>query len=384
MSMNILLFASGAWPIDDALLDPQQHQIERVKGNLSELVQAASARQPHLVLVTGFEPGSGLLRELESLCMALPQATVVVYQPQVSPDLLMDMMRAGVRDVLTDCQPATVRQVLERALIRFQNAQPFKSKVLGVITVKDGDWGSCVTANLGYALAQLSHARVLLVDLSLPFGDLDMYLTDQTDLKDLVDISAEADRLDRSLLESMVHHVTPNLHLIVSPTSFHKVVRVQPDQIKRLVDIASRHYNYVVLDMGTSLDQVCLSVLNQVDEICLVASSILPSIRRASQIVKLLKTLDYADDMVSVVVNRFDEQGPISRQEMEKAMGKSIRCHLNWRPPPRRRARQNMSNRLQRRRCHRAARSHRPVTTRSKNSCTISCWPAWTSRASRT
>jgi pilus assembly protein CpaE len=190
MSMKILLFASLAWPIDDALLDPQQHQIERVKGSLSELIQAASARQPNLVLVTGFEPNSGLLRELESLCAALPQATVVVYEPQIGPGLLMDMMRAGVRDVLTDCQPATVRQVLDRALIRLQNAQPFKSKVMGVITVKDGDWGSCVTANLGYALAELSHARVLLMDLSLPFGDLDMYLTDQTDLKDLVDISA--------------------------------------------------------------------------------------------------------------------------------------------------------------------------------------------------
>lgn len=329
MSMNILLYASGAWPIDDALLDSQQNQIERIKGGLSELVQAASTRQSDLIMVTGFEPNSAFLRELESVCAALPHATVVVYQPQISPSLLMDMMRAGVRDVLTDCQAQTVRQVMERALVRFQNAQPFKSKVLGVITAKDGDWGACVTANLGYALAQLSHARVLLVDLSLPFGDLDMYLTDQTDLKDLVDISAEADRLDRSLLESMVHHVTPNLHLIVSPTSFHKVVRVQPEQIKRLVDIASRHYNYVVLDMGTSLDQVCLSVLNQVDEICLVASSILPSIRRASQIVKLLKTLDYADEMVSVVVNRFDEQGPISRAEMEKAMGKSIRCHLS-------------------------------------------------------
>ena len=327
--MKILLYAPGAWPIDDALLDPQQHQIERVKGDLLEMVQTGSTRQPDLVLVTGFESHTDFLRELENLCVLLPQATVVVYQPQVNPGLLMDMMRAGVRDVLTDCQPKTVSQVIDRAFVRFQTTQPFKSKVLGIITVKDGDWGSCVTANLGYSLAQLSHARVLLVDLSLPFGDLDMYLTDQTDLKDLVDISAEADRLDRSLLESMVHHVTPNLHLIVSPTSFNKVVRVQPEQIKRLVDIASRHYNYVVLDMGTALDQVCLSVLNQVDEICLVASSILPSIRRASQIIKLLKTLDYADDMVSVVVNRFDEQGPISQSEMEKAMGKSIRCHLS-------------------------------------------------------
>jgi Flp pilus assembly CpaE family ATPase len=84
----------------------------------------------------------------------------------------------------------------------------------------------------------------------------------------------------------------------------------------------------VVLDMGTAMDQLCLSVLSQVDEICVVASSILPSIRRVSQILKLLKTLDYDDDMISVVVNRFDEKGPISQQEMEKVINKPLRCHL--------------------------------------------------------
>ena len=326
--MNILLFAPEAWPIDDTLLDPQRHQIERVKGPLSELIKVATAQQPDLVLLTGFATDAYLPKVLENLCATLPAVTVAVYQPQVSTGQLMELMRAGVRDVITDCQPATLQQVLERAIARLQSAQPFKSKVLGIITSKDGDWGSCVSANLGHCLADLTHARVLMIDLSLPFGDLDMYLTNQTDMKDLVDISAEAGRMDSSLLDSMVHHLSPNLHLIVSPISFEKVLRVQPENIRRLIEIATRNYNYVVLDMGTAMDQLCLSVLSQVDEICVVASSILPSIRRVSQILKLLKTLDYDDDTISVVVNRFDEKGPISQQEMEKVINKPLRCHL--------------------------------------------------------
>lgn len=326
--MNILLYSPKAWPIDDALLDPQRHQIERIQGTLPELVRLVTARQPDLVLLTGFEADAHLVKAIESLCATLPKATVALYQAPVGPAQLVDLMRAGVRDVIADCQPATVQSVVDRAVARLQSAQPFKSKVLGVITSKDGDWGSCVSANLGHCLAEMSHAKVLLIDLSLPFGDLDMYLTNQTDMKDLVDISAEASRMDSSLLDSMVHHLTPNLHLIVSPISFEKVLRVQPENIRSLIDIATRHYNYVVLDMGTALDQLCLSVLSQVDDICLVASSILPSIRRVSQILKLLKTLDYDDDTISVVVNRFDEKGPISQQEMEKVIGKPIRCHL--------------------------------------------------------
>lgn len=310
------------------MLDPERHQIERIKGTLPELVKTVTTYQPNLILLTGFATDTYLVKVLENLCMTLPATTVAVYQPQVSSSELVELMRAGVRDVITDCHASTVQKVIERTLARLRSDQPVKSKVLGVITSKDGDWGSCVSANLGHCLAELTQARVLLIDLSLPFGDLDMYLTNQTDMKDLVDISAEASRMDSSLLDSMVHHLTPNLHLIVSPVSFEKVLRVQPENIRRLIDIAAHNYSYVVLDMGTAMDQLCLSLLGQVDDICLVASSILPSIRRVSQILKLLKTLDYDDDMISVVVNRFDEKGPISQQGMEKVINKNIRCHL--------------------------------------------------------
>lgn len=326
--MHILLYSPEAWPIDDALLEPDRHRIERLQGGWKELTESVSARHPDLVMVTGYEASAAYLRELQALCTALPHTTVVVYLPQASAEQLMDMMRAGVRDVLTDCQPATVQQLLERAVQRRQTSTAVKSRLVGLITAKGGDGGSCAAANLAYAIAHEAKARVLLMDLNLPFGNLEMYLIHQSGMKDLADLSVEADRMDGSLLESMVHHVTPNLDLVVSPTAFDKVMRVQPQQVQQLIDIVRPHYDYMVLDLGSSLDALTLSVLDQVDEIHLVASTSLPSIRRASQILHLLKSMDYADNKLSVVVNRFDKQGAVSLAEMERVMSKPVLCHL--------------------------------------------------------
>lgn len=326
--MHILLYSPADWPIDDALLDPQLNRIERLQGGWKELGQCVSARQPDLLMVTGYEASAAYLRELQTLSASLPQTTVAVYQPQVSAEQLMEMMRAGVRDVLTDCHPATVAQLLERAVLRRQTSPAARSRLVGVVSAKGGDGGSCATANLAYAIAHQAKARVLLMDLSLPFGQLEMFLIHQSGMKDLADLSAEADRMDGSLLESMVHHVTPNLDLVVSPSSFDKVMRVQPQQVQQLLDIVRVHYDYVILDLGSSLDPLVLSVMDQVDEVHLVATTTLPSIRRGTQILHLLKSMDCADNMLSVVVNRFDKQGAVSLTEMERVMAKPVLCHL--------------------------------------------------------
>lgn len=331
--MKILLYSQGVWPIDDAVLQPDRHQIDRIQGELVELVKAVFMGHPDLVLLTGFEDAIGFTQALKDLCTALPNATIGVYSPRTKPELLVEMMRAGVRDVFTDCDAHTLAQVLDRVDLRIQLAQPSKSRVLGVFSGKGGDGGSCVAANLAYALAHIDHSqgpesRVLLIDLSLPFGDLEMYLTNQNDIKDLADVSAEANRMDGSLLNNLVQHVSPTLDLIVSPASLDKVVQIESEKIQKLIQIAAKSYGFVVLDLGSSMGQISLSVLDRLDEVFLVGSPILPSIKRTSQILKALKELDIADEKISIVINRSDQPSPITHHEIETVIGKPARCHL--------------------------------------------------------
>ena len=326
--MNILLLAPDAWPLEDEWLDAQTHHIDRLKCPLTELARAAPTRHPDLVMVSGFAADAHLVRALGALCQALPLASVVVHQPQVTPQQLVDLMRAGVRDVLADCQPRTVRDVVDRALQRLQRREPLRSRVTAVITAKGGDGGSCVTANLAQALADSSGVRVLAMDLNLPFGDLAMQLSRQADMKDLFDVSTETDRMDRTLLESLVHHVCDNLHLLASPASFDKVVRIQPGQVQQLVDVAASHYHHVVMDLGAALGPLPLSVLDQADEICLVVGPSLPSVRRAGRVLELLQSLDLAQEKISLIVNALDRGSALSRPDIEKTLARPLRCVL--------------------------------------------------------
>ncbi len=88
------------------------------------------------------------------------------------------------------------------------------------MSAKGGDGATYLTANLAAALADNPECRVLTIDLSLPFGDLDMYMTGNTTSNNLATFSNQIDRIDGALLDSMAHHVSGNLHLIPSPTIF--------------------------------------------------------------------------------------------------------------------------------------------------------------------
>lgn len=326
--MNILFYSSQAWPSDWHTPDPGPHEIRQQHGDVAHLLSLIQLNPPDLLVLSGPSPDDAMLRCIESLSLSHPRMLVLLHQSSMSSERLLQWVRAGVRDVLPDLSAARWNEALNRAQQRLLSERIRKTRILGVISVKDGDGGPCVAANLGHALAGLTQDDVLLIDLNLPFGDLDMYLTDRSGLKDIADVSAEAERMDGSLLQSMVHPLNDHLHLIASPATFEKVLHVQAEQIQKMLEVASKHYATLLLSMGSSIDKISLSALSRADDVYLVASPTLPSVRRLSQWIKLLRSLDHPDERVHVLVKHIDLQSAISQAEMEKVIGKTVRMDL--------------------------------------------------------
>ena len=323
--MNIVTYSPQPWEVPDAQLELGQHQLVRLVGELGGMVRQLSARKPDLVFLTGFEPTEPrYIQEVENLCLALPQAAIVALHPQTQPELLLSLMRAGVREVMVDSASETLRRVIERAHLRAKGVKISRGRVVGFVPSKGGDGSSCIAANLAFALSQEPDTRVLAVDVSLPFGDLDMYLTGANLPQDLADISSQSDRLDQSLLDSMVQHISPTLDLIPSPTTFEKIVHIEPERVTELIHLATSFYDYILVDIGTSLDQVGISVLDHLDELCIVSTPSLPSLRRAGQLLKLWKELEKPMSSIEIVLNRADTTVPISGSEIEKVIGRPI------------------------------------------------------------
>ena len=289
------------------------------------MVHQLTAQKPDLVFLVGFEATAPhYIQEVEKLCLALQHAAIVALHPQAQPELLFSLMRAGVREVIVDSASQTLQQVIERAHLRAKGASLRRGRVFGFVSSKGGDGSSCIAANLAFALSQEPNTRVLAVDVYLPFGDLDMYLTGDNHTQDLADISSQSDRLDQSLLDSMVQHLSPNLDLIPSPTTFEKIVHIEPERVSELIHIAANFYDYILVDIGTSLDQVGIWVLDQLDELCIVSTPSLPSLRRAGQLLKLWKEFENPMSHIEIILNRADTSVPISTTEIEKVIGRPI------------------------------------------------------------
>ena len=326
--MNIVTFSPYPWEVPDIQLELGQHQVVRLVGEPGVMVRQLTAQKPDFVFLVGFDPTDpNYIQEVEKLCLALPLAAIVALHQQAEPKLLLSLMRAGVREVIVDSASETLQQVIERASLRARRASIIRQgRVFGFVSSKGGDGSSFIAANLAVALSQdpRKGIRVLAVDLSLPFGDLDMYLTGDNHPQDLADISSQSDRLDQSLLDSMVQHLSPKLDLIPSPTTFEKIVQIEPERVSELIQIATAFYDYIVVDFGTSFHQVDTWVLEHLNELCIVFTPSLPSLRRAGQLLKLWTEFEKPISHIESILNRADTSVHIFSSEIEKVIGRQI------------------------------------------------------------
>ncbi len=327
--MKIVTYSSHPWDVPDTQLAQGQDILVRLEGELGLMVRQLATQKPDLVFLVGFEPTDPqYIQEVEKLCIALPKASIAALHPQTQPELLLSLMRAGVREVIVDSASETLRQVIERVHFRSTGVGISQGRVLGFISAKGGDGSSCIAANLAFALSEQPDTRVLAVDVSLPFGDLDMYLTGDNHFQDLADISGQSDRLDKSLLDSMVQHLSPALDLIPSPATFEKTVDIEAERVSELIHIATNFYDYILVDFGSSLDQVGIWVLEHLDELCIISTPSLPSLRRAGQLLRLCKEVEKPISRIEIILNRADTTVPVSGTKIEKVIGRPINKRL--------------------------------------------------------
>jgi pilus assembly protein CpaE len=322
--MHIVLFSSQAWPLPAATFEAQ-HQVTALHGALSDLQTRVVASKPDLVLLGGFEQNDVLLEKMESLCAALPHAAVLLVCTNPESAFLMRAMRAGVREVISSEAPEAITTAVTRAQAKFHSSRQngaITSRCIGFMPAKGGDGATCVVANLAAQLSQTPSLRVLLIDLSLPFGDVELYLTRDTGMHNLADFADEIERLDGALLEGMASHITSNFHLIQSPQTIDQLMHITPSYVDRLIRIAIQHYDYVLLDL--QLDTISLSVLELLDQLVVVTTMNVPSVRHASQILRMWESLGYAAAKLSIVVNAFHSQSIVRIADFEKTVGRRI------------------------------------------------------------
>ena len=291
-------------------------------GDARGLLSVMQKDRPEVLLLDFPTADEQAFEQIEAATLRAPGVLVLLVSLDASIDLLKRAMRAGVRDVLSaPMSKATV----QRALAYLQASQSLSSRfmdnpgeLLAFLPAKGGSGCTFLASNLGYTLAAAGK-KVLLMDLNLHFGDMAAFVTDRKPVSSIVDLARQSSRLDAALLESSVLKARENLHVLAAPELPYPNEELTPETLQNIITLARSEYDFVILDVGRTLDPTSVKALDMAERIYLVMQLSLPAIQNVKRIATVFQGLGYAPDKLNVVVNRYEKNGDIRLDQVERA-----------------------------------------------------------------
>ncbi|MDD2918557.1 AAA family ATPase [Rhodoferax sp.] len=304
------------------LVTPAGVEINVHVGDAKRLLSVMQKDQPNVVLLDLPVADSGAFEQIEAATLRVPGVMVLLVSPDPSIDLLKRAMQAGVRHVLP--APLNKNSVLS-AVDYLRESASLSSRLvantgelLAFLNAKGGSGSTFLASNLGYALAATGK-KVLLVDLNLFFGDLVANVTDHQPGSSVLDIARQGDLLDAALLASSVLAARENLYVLAAPLLPYRIDALTPAVLQKILELALSQYDIVILDVGRTLDPTSIKALDMAARIYLILQLSLPAIQNVKRIETVFEGLGYGQGKLNVVVNRYEKNGAIGLDELERA-----------------------------------------------------------------
>jgi pilus assembly protein CpaE len=312
--MNVYLVGAVNRQLEELLLATGSRTTLCSLDNLSGL--AAQSALPAEVVVLDLRERSAVPASVALLKRHNPLLGVVIVASSLDPVLMLEAMRAGVTEFVTE--PVTQSE-LTAAIDRVAAQRPVRDpgQVFAFLGGKGGVGTTTLAVNVATALAKDAPSSTLLIDLHAAYGDAALFVGVEPRFS-VADALENIHRLDDSFLRTLVGRTKFGLDLLAS--SDRAVVGpVDVRAVRSLIDCAARHYGCVVLDVPRS-DSTMLDALELVTTIIVVANQELSTVRGASRMAAALRRR-YGKDRVTVVVSRYDQIAEIGRKEIERVIG---------------------------------------------------------------
>jgi pilus assembly protein CpaE len=266
------------------------------------------------------------------LDVAVPTTSLVVVA-FADPDLWLEAMRAGVRDVLSPHVTAQdVAAVLARATTRAEARRGLLApaadtaptrRVIVVASPKGGVGKTTVATNLALGLAVAEPGSTVLVDLDVQFGDVAsaLALVPQYTLPDAVHGAASNDPL---VLKTFLTRHPSGLQVVPGSDSPAAGDEVTAADVARLVDMLSREFRYVVVDTAPGLTDHTLTALERATDLVLLGSMDVPGVRGLRKEMDVLGELGLIPRGRHLVLNGTGSGNGLALEDVETTLGASL------------------------------------------------------------
>ncbi len=263
---------------------------------------------PPLIIVECTADPQTLLWQVDQLAEVCDAGTKVVVIGAANDIVLFrELMRRGVSEYLV--APVQPLQLIAAIGGLFTDpAQPFIGRSIAFVGARGGAGSSSVAHNTAYAMSERIGANTVIVDYDLPFGTAGLDFN-QDPLNGVADALSQPDRLDPTLLDRMMVRCTDKLSLFAAPATLDADWDISPDAFEEVTTRIRSTAPFVVLDLPHLWSGWMRKTLISADEVVVVATPDLASLRNAKNMIDLIRSGRPNDAPPRLVLNQVGVPG---------------------------------------------------------------------------
>jgi pilus assembly protein CpaE len=280
------------------------------------------APTPNVIVLEFQNDKNTLLAHLDSLAESCDAGTKVIVIGHVNDVLLYrELIRRGISEyMIAPFQLIDfIRAVSE--LFNAPGADPV-GRTIAVYGAKGGVGASTIAHNIAWSLARNIEVSTVIVDLDIAFGTAGLDFN-QDPPQGIADVIFAPDRVDSGLIDRLMSKCSDNLSLLAAPALLDKTCDLPESALDAIIDVLRSSVQCIVLDVPHVWDAWTRRTLVSADEIVIVSTPELASLRNTKNIIDLLKQYRPNDSKVKVILNQvgIPKRPEISTAEFAKAVG---------------------------------------------------------------
>jgi pilus assembly protein CpaE len=256
----------------------------------------------------------------------VPRIKIIALHTSADPKTILSAMRAGVNEFLHPPLAESLHVALERMLT---SPEPelvavHRGKIIGFLSAKGGCGATTLACHISTELQKLTRKNVLIADLDLTSG-LVGFLMKTPSSYSVLDAIKNLTRLDESLWKALIVEYKQNLSVIPAPATYSRWDHPDEEQLRQILQFMRTQHDWIVLDLGRSLNSIATAVLDEIDQLFLISTLEVVALHGLKSIVH---GLFEQGEKLQLVLNRTPKMMDISTQELENILGRSLYAAL--------------------------------------------------------
>jgi pilus assembly protein CpaE len=287
------------------------------------------------------EANLGQIAEVIREAAARGVKTIVIAE-EVSPIALHQLLKMGAEEFVPYPLPeGALHDAIERLRVPEPEPEPVAPQasdttpkpkgghegvVLGVHGLAGGVGATTIAVNLAWELATLKktdNPSVCLLDLDLQMGSVSTYL-DLPRREAVYELLSDTESMDEESFMAALVAFNDKLQVLTAPNDMLPLDLVSSEDIQRIIDMARANFDYVVIDMPTTVVTWTETVLSAAHVYFAPIELDMRSAQNALRLIRALKAEDLPHDKLRYVLNRAPKFTDLNGKGRVKRLAESL------------------------------------------------------------